>query len=725
MEPQIEGTLRRTRFTVQGIVQGVGFRPFVYGLALRLGLVGFVLNDSSGVVIEVEGAPPALQAFEEALRKEAPPLARIDAVLVELMSVRHETAFTIVQSLDSAGGSTIIPPDAATCDDCRREVFDPTNRRYGYPFTNCTNCGPRFTIIEDVPYDRDKTTMRAFPMCRECQAEYDNPLDRRFFAQPNTCPTCGPQLVLLDANGIPIETPDAIVTAAQQLADGMLLAIKGLGGFYLAGDALNATTVARLRHFKQPADNLLTLMVPDLATARKLCDMNEAEADLLASRQRPVALLRRRSDVRVLDEVTIGMLLPYTPLHHLLLSAYAAMIEVHRLPILAITESATGDHPIIFQDEDAYKRLQPLVDGILTSNRAIAIGCEDSVARAIAGGEQTIQRSRGYAPLPLALPKESPVPLLACGTRRRNTFCLTIGSQSFMSSPLGNLERPEFLAAYRHRLDHFQRLFGSPQAIVHDLDPADQTTQYALGESVAQKLGVQHHHAHIASVLAEHAIPGPAIGIVADTSGYGTDGSLWGCEVLITDLGKFERVAHLAYAPLQTAAPQASGAMTSSLGNLFDIVAALTGVQQTTLYEGQAILTFEGMAEEISELSYPVSLGTATSDGAPAVMETYALTQAISADVRRGLSAPMIIGGFFSAVIEMLVAACHRAQMLSGLNEVALSGEVLRNRVFLEQLIARLETKNFQVYINRQAPFDDSGLSYGQAAIATTNLQQR
>ncbi|HEY6409293.1 MAG TPA: carbamoyltransferase HypF, partial [Ktedonobacteraceae bacterium] len=541
----IGSTIQRRRIVIQGIVQGVGFRPFVYGQALRLGLVGFVLNDSLGVTIEVEGTAKALGGFQRALDEEIPPLARIDAVSTELLPPRFESTFVITQSQAGTERRALISPDTATCDECLHELFDPADRRYRYPFVNCTNCGPRFTIVQDVPYDRDKTTMRIFPMCPACQAEYDHPLNRRFHAQPNACPVCGPQAHLLlwadatlsagatmgssDAGqGENLELPDPITTAAQSLAGGAILAIKGLGGYHLACDALNPEAVQRLRQLKRREARPFALMVPDLQTTRRLCQVSADETALLQSRRRPIVLLSQQLNCPVspgvaLSYTTLGIMLPYTPLHHLLLRAFATAIEPEGLEhtversidsnseeagrpaVLVMTSGNLSDEPIAYRDDDARERLAGIAEGMLTHNRDVHMRCDDSVMRIAAGGEQFFRRSRGYAPEPLPLTFDLPLPLLACGAHLKNTFCLGKGRQAFVSHHIGDLENLETLTSFREGIEHFQSLFDIyPAAVAYDLHPEYLATKYALDSDIQQKIGVQHHHAHIASVLAEH-----------------------------------------------------------------------------------------------------------------------------------------------------------------------------------------------------------------------------
>src|SRR5438270_1844425 len=545
MSSVIGSKIERRRIIIQGIVQGVGFRPFVYGQALHRNLVGFVLNDSAGVTIEVEGSPDALDGFQRALREKTPPLARIDSITAELLTARGETSFVIAHSQSGMERQALISSDTATCKECRRELFDPADRRYHYPFINCTNCGPRFTIVQDVPYDRDKTTMRVFPMCPACQAEYEDPLNRRFHAQPNACPTCGPQThfitfpvgagvdevwggdacVALRGGGRPsqdqgegdwtdhnppnpVGSPpvkdNPITTAAQHLAAGSILAIKGLGGYHLACDALNTEAVQRLRQRKHREAKPFALMVPDLETAHRLCSVSDAEAELLQSRRRPIVLLSQRPDCPVAPAVapacnTLGLMLPYTPLHHLLMQSFAQSITPGRPAVLVMTSGNVSDEPIAYQDDDAQARLATIAEGMLTHNRDIHMRCDDTVMRITAGGEQFFRRSRGYAPEPVSLSNELPLPLLACGGHLKNTFCIGKGRQAFISHHIGDLENLETLTSFREGIEHYQRLFDiHPEVVAYDLHPEYLATKYALDINIQQKIGVQHHHAHIA-----------------------------------------------------------------------------------------------------------------------------------------------------------------------------------------------------------------------------------
>ncbi len=771
-------TFERWRITVRGVVQGVGFRPFVYGQALRLGLAGYVLNDSGGVTIELEGGPDALNAFHQSLTEGAPPLARIASIEVEQIVPRGDTAFVIAHSQAGDERNTLISPDTAICDDCLRELFDPNDRRYLYPFINCTNCGPRFTIVQDVPYDRANTTMQDFKMCPACKAEYDDPLDRRFHAQPNACPVCGPQVkwrVQSADHGLDCEetfssrtTQSGLELAAERLGGGAVLAIKGLGGYHLACDALNPQAVDLLRRRKHREAKPFALMVPDLATARLLCEVSEAEAALLQSHRRPIVLLKQRADNEIAPGVapgydTLGIMFPYTPLHHVLMRFFEA--DGSRRPAaLVMTSGNLSEEPIAYKDDEARERLSSIAEGLVSHNRNIQVRCDDSVVRVAAGSEQLFRRSRGYAPEPVMLPFESPVPLLAAGGHLKNTFCLVKGRQAFISHHIGDVQNLETLKSYLEGIDHFKQIFDVyPEAVAYDLHPEYLATKYALDREIPLKIGVQHHHAHIASVLAEHGLEGQVIGIAADGTGYGTDGAVWGCEVMVAGLTEFERVAHLNYVPLpggeqavrqpwRMAATYLAKAYgdnfaglelpftktfdrtrwhtlgqmidrglncppTSSLGRLFDAVAALLGVGGEVIYEGQAAIELEMLAQPDHQ-SYPVELA----DGTPIRLDVSPMIRAIVEDIQKGIPVSQIAGRFHFTIAEMLATVCLRVREDRGLAKVAVSGGVFQNRLLLEQLTACLTEIGFQVYTNRQVPTNDGGLSYGQAAVAAAQL---
>jgi hydrogenase maturation protein HypF len=703
----------RRRFRVRGIVQGVGFRPFVYGLARRNGIGGFVLNDGEGVVIEAEGEAPALDTFAAALRDEAPPLARVDAVTAELLSARGDAEFTIAPSA-AAGRSALIPADVATCNDCLRELFDPGDRRHRYAFINCTQCGPRFTIVRGVPYDRPNTTMADFPLCDECRREYEDPGDRRFHAEPIACPVCGPTLT------IPVEE------AASLLVSGAVVAVKGLGGYHLACDAANEEAVARLRSRKHREDKPFALMARDPSG---LVDAGEDELDLLRSRERPIVLMRRRKNAEVAPSVApgtewLGVMVPYTPLHHLLL-------DVVRRP-LVMTSGNRSDEPIAFDDAEALERLGEIADAFLAHDRPIHRRCEDSVVRA----GFPIRRSRGHVPSALRLPNAAPRPILAVGAELKNTFCLVRGADAYISPHLGDLDSELAYKAFHSDLElYLDMLDVEPAVIAYDLHPEYLATKWAL-EQDAELVGVQHHHAHAAACLGEHGETGPALALVFDGTGYGTDGTLWGGELLRCDLASFERVGGLAPTPLpggeaairepwrmaavyleragrpvpwskwQTVrgSLRVNAPLSSGMGRLFDAVAALLGVRESVTYEGQAAIELEQLAGESPAAPYPWAFG----DGA-------ALVGAAHDDLTAGRPAAEIAAAFHETVASAGAEAC------AGAGEervVVLSGGTFQNLRLLAATARRLEELGFRVLTHRQVPPNDGGISFGQAVVA-------
>ena len=797
---------RGLRIHITGIVQGVGFRPFVYGVAMRNQLAGWVRNTSAGVDIEVEGEEAALDEFVRALRESPPPLARIDSLSVESLSPQGFAAFEIVHSEPVPGAFIPISPDVSICDDCLRELFDPDDPRYLYPFINCTNCGPRFTIIKDIPYDRPKTTMAPFEMCDFCRSEYEDPLNRRFHAQPVACPTCGPQVWLEETGDGRPKTEDIAITAAQQLlAAGKILAIKGLGGFHLACDATNPAAVAELRRRKLRVDKPFALMMPDLETVARHCYLSEAERDLLTSRQRPIVLLRRRPESNIAPEVapnqnTLGVMLPYTPLHYLLFSSQQSAVSGqpsdsatdyrlpatgYPLPALVMTSGNLSEEPIAYTNQAAREQLAALADAFLMHDRDIHIRCDDSVVRVI--GNQSpnhpvtqspiypIRRSRGYAPDPVQLPWDS-VPLLATGAELKNTFCLAKDRYAFLSHHIGDLENYETLRSFEDGIAHFERLFRvQPQVIACDLHPDYLATRYAIRraqEAELPLLRIQHHHAHIAACMADNGLDGghPVIGVALDGTGYGDDGAIWGGEILIADYRGYKRFAHLEYLPLPggdaaTRKPArialaylwAAGIpweddlpparalcgddrtllrsmlahdincpRTSSMGRLFDAVAALAGLRAEINYEGQAAIEFEALAAPSVEAEYPLGFVPATSGQRSAGSGKSSLAplfRAVIADLRSGTPLPVISAKFHNGLARAILTVCRAAREEYGLAEVALSGGVWQNMTLLGKTLPLLEQDGFTVYIHRQVPPNDGGLSLGQAAIASWQVR--
>ncbi|MCS6995138.1 MAG: carbamoyltransferase HypF [Anaerolineales bacterium] len=783
---------------ITGIVQGVGFRPFVYNLARRHQLTGWVRNTSAGVDIEVDGETTRLQAFLAHLRTELPPLARIDSFHVAERPAAGFEQFEILHSESQVGAFQPISPDVAVCPDCLREMNDPADRRYRYPFINCTNCGPRFTIIQDIPYDRPKTTMAAFEMCAECRAEYEDPANRRFHAQPVACPRCGPKIWLeefpLRANGkrtVLINVgEDGLQRARRLLAEGKILAIKGLGGFHLACDATNPAAVAELRRRKLRVDKPFAVMMADLPTVRRHCRVSEAERALLQSPERPIVLLERHAASKIVREVapgqrTLGVMLPYTPLHHLLLERAKDFPEV-----LVMTSGNLSEEPICIENIEARTRLAGLADAFLMHDREIHIRADDSVVRVI--GHQSplatgssasdrnrtpipdylslntypLRRSRGYAPSPLHLPWNMPS-VLATGAELKNTFCITNERYAFLSHHIGDLENYETLQSFEQGIQHFERLFRvSPQAIAYDLHPDYLATRYALERLERENLhgvGVQHHHAHIAALMAERGLDGshPVIGVSFDGTGYGPDGTIWGGEFLIADYARFERAAHLHTFPLpggdaavrrpsrtalgllyalglewDDALPthrdlcyedrtairiqlerRLNVPLTSSMGRLFDAAAALAGVRQQVNYEAQAAIEFEALADPDETGCYEFAYQEALINPRPALEQ-------LIADVLAGVPVPVISARFHNGVAEMVKTVCLRLSDRYDLSEVALSGGVWQNMCLLRKTLALLEKQGFTVYVHSRVPTNDGGLALGQAAIAGYQLKE-
>ncbi|MCA2228897.1 carbamoyltransferase HypF [Nonomuraea aurantiaca] len=742
----------RSRIRVEGIVQGVGFRPFVHGLAVRYGLSGTVGNDGFGVFIEVEGPAGAVSALVEAVSRNAPALAAVDRVSVESVPPTGPRGFRIVPSMIGGAPRAHVSPDAATCDDCLAELFDPADRRYRYPFVNCTNCGPRFTIITAVPYDRAATTMRAFSMCTACAAEYRDPRDRRFHAQPVCCPACGPTLVLHASDGAMI-AGDPVSEAAALLRAGSILAVKGLGGHHLAVDATDEDAVAALRARKHRGDKAFAVMAPDLAAVRELCELDGEASGVVAAltgARRPIVLLPRRAGSPIAVSVApgnrdLGVLLPYTPLHHLLAR------ELGR-PFVLTSGNLSGE-PIAHRDEDA-RRLA--ADAFLTHDRPIHAGLDDSVVRIFRDTEVPVRRARGHAPAPIALPWAFPRPVLACGAQLKSTFCLATGSHAFVSQHLGDLENYATMQAFAGGVAHFRRLFGiEPEVVAYDLHPEYLSTKYALTLDGVQPIGVQHHHAHIASCLADNGEPGPVVGVALDGTGYGTDGTIWGGELLVADLVGFERAGHLEPVPMPggvtairqpwrmaaaflhsaygaenfddldvvrrnqdrwpaVAALVANGPaelVTSSAGRLFDAVSALLGIRDTITYDGQAAVELEQRADPGVRGGYPVAV-------AGTVIRGTDLIRAVVGDLRRGEASEVIAARFHHGLAEAVVTATTRVAAANGLEVAALSGGVFCNTLLLGAVVDGLRRHGLRVLLHRRVPCNDGGISLGQAVVA-------
>ncbi|NLE50677.1 MAG: carbamoyltransferase HypF [Chloroflexi bacterium] len=752
---------------VSGVVQGVGFRPFIYGLAQRYALAGWVMNTSSGVEIEVQGEGSALDEFARAITAEAPPLSRVERVTVRPAQANGAATFEIRHSAAQEGAYQPISPDVAICDECLAEIFDPANRRYRYAFTNCTNCGPRFTIIQDIPYDRPATTMAGFEMCPECRAEYENPLDRRFHAQPNACPVCGPQLALAPSAAHPLvewdDLPtDPIEAARALLRQGRIVAVKGLGGYHLVCDATNPNAVRLLRERKGRAAKPFAVMAADLDAARRLCDLDEAAERALSVRERPIVLLPWREGSPVAPDVApglreLGVMLPYTPLHYLLLEPAADF------PLaLVMTSGNYSEEPIATSDEDAQARLAPLCDAFLLHNRPIHIRCDDSVVQPVMGKIVPLRRSRGYAPYPVPLPFDAP-PLLATGAEMKNTFCVARDRSAFMSQHIGELGNYDARQSYERSVEHLSRLYRvTPEIIAHDAHPDYAATRYAMTRP-EPKIAVQHHHAHLASCLAEHGIPPgqPVIGVIFDGTGLGPDGAIWGGEVLIGSYDGYQRLAHLRYVPLpggdaatlrpyraalahlwaagiawdadlapvsalsererpiltQQLARGINAPDTSSMGRLFDAAASLAGVLHEVTYEAQAAIWLEAQADPDERGAYPFDLARGA-DGAPDQIDPAPALRALVADRRAGASMPLIAARFHNGVAALIRDCCVLARERTGLSTVALSGGVFQNKLLLTRATTLLAEAGFTTLTHVLVPANDGGLALGQAAIA-------
>jgi hydrogenase maturation protein HypF len=747
---------------VRGIVQGVGFRPFVYSLATELNLTGWVRNSSRGVEIEVYGIESAVSTFVESIRRDTPPLARIDHLESRSCLPNGSSSFEIIHSEPQPGEFLPVSPDVAICPDCQRELFDRNDRRYRYPFINCTNCGPRFTIIHDIPYDRPNTTMADFPLCPDCKAEYDNPLDRRFHAQPVACPVCGPQ-VWLETKGRKVSAgDDAILAARKWLKDGKILAIKGLGGYHLACDATNPGAVSELRRRKQRSDKPFALMAFSLDEVQHHVILSPVDAGLLQSRQRPIVLLPRQTGSTLTDGVapnqkSLGFMLAYTPLHLLLLEPQPGFPE-----ILVMTSGNLSEEPIAYEDDEARARLAPLVDAFLMHNRPIHMRTDDSVLCSISGEPYIFRRARGFAPDPLILTKQVP-PVLGAGAELKNTFCLTRDQYAFVSHHIGDLENYETLRSFENGIAHFERLFRiQPEIIACDLHPNYLATRYAKERSQRQGLHlveVQHHHAHLAACLAENGWDSeePVIGLSFDGTGLGPDGAIWGGEVLLGGYYGYERLYHLKYTPLpggdQSIRKPARMALahlweagvdwdedllsvqalcveertilksmlkhrinspsTSSMGRLFDAVASILGVRQKVNYEGQAAMELEALADLSESQSYTIELNQDLIDPQPLIVQ-------IVQDWRNGVAVPLISARFHNSLVKLAIDLCCEIRDKQGISTVALSGGVWQNQYLLERSLAQLRKLGFQTLIHQQLPPNDGCISLGQALVAAT-----
>jgi len=752
----------RRKISVRGVVQGVGFRPFVYQLAARHNLKGWVCNTSGDVKIDVEGEKATLDRFLADLERLSPPRASIESVQTADETVVGYESFEIQKSVSEEGEYQLVSPDIATCADCLEELLAPDDRRYHYPFTNCTNCGPRFTIIEDIPYDRPKTTMRSFKMCPQCQQEYDDPLDRRFHAQPNACPICGPSLQLTNSSGNIITADDTLAAAGELLREGRILAIKGLGGFLLACDATSDKAVQLLRERKGRPAKPLAIMLATIEEVEEHCQVSPAEEALLKSPQCPIVLLRWKAESSASSEVApklnyLGVMLPYTPLHHLLLRETG-------LP-LVMTSGNLSEEPIAKDNDEAIRRLQGIVDYFLMHNRDIYARYDDSVTMVERDKPQLIRRARGYAPHPIHLPFKTKQ-ILACGAELKNTFCLTRNEHAFLSQHIGDMENLETLEHFGTAVELYKRLFRiQPEIVAYDMHPEYLSTKYAKAmadESTGITfVPVQHHHAHIASCLADNGLQEPVIGVALDGTGFGSDGCIWGGEFLIADYRGFERLGHFQYLPLPGGAAaikkpyrmaisylfsllgedslnqnlpflnqvdslevdiikkqiekDINSPLTSSCGRLFDAVSALIGLRDRIDYEAQAAIELEMVANESEAGSYPFSIIEQKGINIICFDEMFL---AIIADLNKRISLSSISMKFHRTLAQMVEQMCQRLAGGTGIKKVALSGGVFQNRLLLGLTVEALEKAGFRVLTHNEVPANDGGISLGQAVIA-------
>lgn len=769
---QASAILRRLSVVVSGVVQGVGFRPFVYELATRHGLTGFVQNNNGVVEIEVQGPQTALNKFLMDLTDQVPPLSEIDNIQSVTIDTTSDCGFFIKPSSSLSDGHKFMPPDAATCNQCLFELNDPQNRRYRYPFINCTNCGPRFTIIKSLPYDRHATTMADFQMCQLCQKEYQDPSNRRFHAQPNACAACGPTLAWIYKDDQIISGNEALSAAVARLRAGDILAVKGLGGFHLVCDASNHLLIQELRRRKNRSKKPFALMMADLEMIALHCQVSPQEAQALHRPSRPIVLLERARDSSLSEEIApgtdcLGVMLPYTPLHHLLLRDFGK-------PLIA-TSANLSEEPIVIDNNDASVRLADLADGILQHDRDIYSRYDDSVVQFIDGQETVLRRSRGLAPRPIKLSFKAKRNVLALGGHLKNTFCLIRGDQALLSQHIGDLENMETEQHFKHTLKTYMDLFDiRPELIAHDLHPDYLSTTAA--HSMAKELNlstlpVQHHHAHIVACMAEHGLSSPTIGLAFDGLGYGSDGTLWGGEFLMARLGDYARLAHFEPVPMpggsqairqpwrmamsyilsdrshhnDVFSPFLKGVaanhgelavklitkqirsgfnapLTSSCGRLFDAMAALLGVCQIADYEGQAAIELEALARKAPADAlarrevYPFAV--IAMDNQPQQIRTRDLFQAAFSDYRAGVEPSLIAAKFHATISDITLTLCKSIRHSTGVNDVCLSGGVFQNRLLLSMLVSSLKLNDFNVFTSIHVPPNDGGLSLGQAVAA-------
>jgi hydrogenase maturation protein HypF len=749
--------LQRKRISIEGIVQGVGFRPFVYQAARRWGVAGWVRNDSRGVTVEAEGELHRLAGFLWTLRDDIPPLASVSRFEMIDLPVTGTAEFVIRESEGTTEKTAQIAPDSFVCPDCLEELFNPADRRYRYPFINCTNCGPRYSIVTAIPYDRRNTTMADFSMCAACRAEYDDPGSRRFHAQPNACPECGPRLTLRDGQGCPMAVKDPVAAAIGLLRQGQIVAVKGLGGYHLAVDAGNDAAVCELRRRKNRDEKPFALMSYSSADVLNFAEADESELRLLGGPERPIVLLRQRAGHPLSPAVAphnryFGVMLPYTPLHYLLLK--------ETFPALVMTSGNRSDEPIAYEDGEAVERLAGIADAFLVHDRRIETRTDDSIARVMAGKALLLRRSRGYVPRGVFLPRPQPS-VLALGAELKNAVCLTRDDRAFLSQHIGDLQNAEACASFERTIGHLQQMLElQPQIVAHDLHPDYHSTRYAEGLAGVRKVAVQHHHAHLASCLAEHGVEGEAIGVIFDGIGYGADGRIWGGEFLVGDGKGYRRVGHFAYLPmpggdaatrepfrmalsclhhvyggdlpplpvvaaipeperrllLQMIEKGVNSPLTSSCGRLFDAVAALCGLRDRISYEGQAALELEMAIEGEAEAGYyPYDIEHAAEGY---IFQPAATIRAIVDDLQGGVPVSAVSARFHNTLAYLVAETCLLVRADTGLARVALSGGVFQNRYLTEKCVAILKRGGFEVLTHSLVPPNDGGLALGQAVIA-------
>ncbi len=748
----------RLRIRVNGIVQGVGFRPYVYNLANSLGSNGFITNDSHGVLIELQGTSGNLKRFIKSLKVQAPPLARITDIQIDnIPIIDSEDSFKILDSIQGEDNQTMISPDIAVCNDCLYELFDPGDRRYLYPFINCTNCGPRFTIIKGIPYDRPETTMAAFTMCKSCQQEYDNPSNRRFHAQPNACPECGPQVWYETYGNIETKSrgPDAISKAIDDIIDGKIVVIKGLGGFHLACDAANEDAVGLLRLRKYREEKPLAIMLESIADAIKIAHLNQYEQQLIQSFTRPIVLVKKKDHGAVADNVApgnqrLGIMLPYTPLHFIIFKQLRQHMPSGSLPVLVMTSANLSEEPIAIDNGEARVRLQGIADSFLMHNRDILIRSDDSVILSVNDKEYFFRRSRGYVPKPVFI-KNDGIPVLGVGGELKNTICLLKNDRMFVSQHIGDLENLAAHQFFEETNKHLREILRvEPELIVCDMHPGYFSTQWALKQPY-NTIKIQHHHAHLSACLAEHQHDGPVIGIILDGTGYGYDGKIWGGEILIADYTNIQRFAHLEYLPLpggdaaikepwriaigylaflfddqipdlppfseyqsdvirQMVQKDINCVMTSSCGRLFDAVAAIAGGKTVIRYEAQAAIELMQAVENLDEKPFEYLIDI------PAIPLKPIIISILKA-LNKGENFSKIAARFHCTLVQLFTEVVKKASADTGIKTVALSGGVMQNEILLRGLIVSLEKAGFSVLYNQQVPANDGGISLGQAAI--------